>query len=93
MERLWLFFFFFSVIAYSVIMGALMASGKEVSGKIPKGKASIKTHCFSLGGGSNACKLEEEAVKWTEVTHLFTGDEVAWVSFKDSTAELRAGET
>ncbi|XP_030354903.1 tetratricopeptide repeat protein 13 isoform X6 [Strigops habroptila] len=27
-----------SVIAYSVIMGALMASGKEVSGKIPKGK-------------------------------------------------------
>uniref|UniRef100_A0A803WFJ2 Tetratricopeptide repeat domain 13 n=1 Tax=Ficedula albicollis TaxID=59894 RepID=A0A803WFJ2_FICAL len=31
-----------SVIAYSVIMGALMASGKEVSGKIPKGKASIK---------------------------------------------------
>ncbi|NXG28045.1 TTC13 protein, partial [Dromaius novaehollandiae] len=29
---------FFSVIAYSVIMGALMASGKEISGKIPKGK-------------------------------------------------------
>ncbi|XP_036916119.1 tetratricopeptide repeat protein 13 isoform X5 [Sturnira hondurensis] len=27
-----------SVIAYSVIVGALMASGKEVSGRIPKGK-------------------------------------------------------
>ncbi|XP_043333086.1 tetratricopeptide repeat protein 13 isoform X2 [Odocoileus virginianus] len=27
-----------SVIAYSVIVGALMASGKEVAGKIPKGK-------------------------------------------------------
>ncbi|XP_075059740.1 tetratricopeptide repeat protein 13 isoform X2 [Mixophyes fleayi] len=27
-----------SVVAYSVIMGTLMASGKEVSGKIPKGK-------------------------------------------------------
>ncbi|XP_073194131.1 tetratricopeptide repeat protein 13 isoform X8 [Lepidochelys kempii] len=27
-----------NVIAYSVIMGALMASGKEVAGKIPKGK-------------------------------------------------------
>uniref|UniRef100_A0A8C0F287 Tetratricopeptide repeat domain 13 n=1 Tax=Bubo bubo TaxID=30461 RepID=A0A8C0F287_BUBBB len=27
-----------SVIAYSVIMGAIMASGREVSGKIPKGK-------------------------------------------------------
>ncbi|KAG9484126.1 hypothetical protein GDO78_009828 [Eleutherodactylus coqui] len=27
-----------SVVAYSVIMGALMAGGKEVSGKIPKGK-------------------------------------------------------
>ncbi|NXD12753.1 TTC13 protein, partial [Nothocercus nigrocapillus] len=33
-----------SVIAYSVIMGALMASGKEVSGKIPKGKANL--FCF-----------------------------------------------
>uniref|UniRef100_A0A663MV08 Tetratricopeptide repeat domain 13 n=1 Tax=Athene cunicularia TaxID=194338 RepID=A0A663MV08_ATHCN len=40
-----------SVIAYSVIMGALMASGREVSGKIPKGKASIKIHWFSLDGG------------------------------------------
>uniref|UniRef100_A0A6J0UFD9 Tetratricopeptide repeat protein 13 isoform X1 n=1 Tax=Pogona vitticeps TaxID=103695 RepID=A0A6J0UFD9_9SAUR len=27
-----------SVVAYSIIMGALMASGKEISGKIPKGK-------------------------------------------------------
>ncbi|XP_063773989.1 tetratricopeptide repeat protein 13 isoform X2 [Pseudophryne corroboree] len=27
-----------SVVAYSVIMGTLMASGKEISGKIPKGK-------------------------------------------------------
>ncbi|KAG8444199.1 hypothetical protein GDO86_009401 [Hymenochirus boettgeri] len=27
-----------SVVAYSVIMGALMASGREISGKIPKGK-------------------------------------------------------
>ncbi|XP_062981487.1 tetratricopeptide repeat protein 13 [Elgaria multicarinata webbii] len=27
-----------SVVAYSIVMGALMASGKEVSGKIPKGK-------------------------------------------------------
>lgn len=36
------------MIAYSVIMGALMASGKEVSGKIPKGKASIKiSKCIS----------------------------------------------
>uniref|UniRef100_A0A4W3K2V6 Tetratricopeptide repeat domain 13 n=1 Tax=Callorhinchus milii TaxID=7868 RepID=A0A4W3K2V6_CALMI len=34
-----------SVVAYSVIMGALMASGKEVTGKIPKGKsASILLH-------------------------------------------------
>lgn len=27
-----------SVVAYSVVMGALMASGKEVIGRIPKGK-------------------------------------------------------
>lgn len=31
-------FSFNSVIAYSVIVGVLMASGKEVAGKIPKGK-------------------------------------------------------
>ncbi|KAG9484125.1 hypothetical protein GDO78_009828 [Eleutherodactylus coqui] len=30
-----------SVVAYSVIMGALMAGGKEVSGKIPKGKVCL----------------------------------------------------
>lgn len=29
-----------SVVAYSVVMGALMASGKEVIGRIPKGKVS-----------------------------------------------------
>lgn len=57
------FFFFLSVIAYSVIMGALMASGKEVSGKIPKGKASIKIHWFSLNGGSHTCTCEEGAVR------------------------------
>lgn len=27
-----------SVVAYSVVMGALMASGKEVIGRVPKGK-------------------------------------------------------
>uniref|UniRef100_A0A8C9Y776 Tetratricopeptide repeat domain 13 n=1 Tax=Sander lucioperca TaxID=283035 RepID=A0A8C9Y776_SANLU len=30
-----------SVVAYSVVMGALMASGKEVIGRIPKGKVDI----------------------------------------------------
>uniref|UniRef100_A0A8C8DY83 Tetratricopeptide repeat domain 13 n=1 Tax=Oryzias sinensis TaxID=183150 RepID=A0A8C8DY83_9TELE len=32
-----------SVVAYSVVMGALMASGKEVIGRIPKGKVQKKT--------------------------------------------------
>uniref|UniRef100_A0A8D3E9C8 Tetratricopeptide repeat domain 13 n=1 Tax=Scophthalmus maximus TaxID=52904 RepID=A0A8D3E9C8_SCOMX len=31
-----------SVVAYSVVMGALMASGKEVVGRIPKGKVNMK---------------------------------------------------
>ncbi|KAM8847017.1 tetratricopeptide repeat protein 13 isoform 2-T2 [Synchiropus picturatus] len=30
-----------SVVAYSVVMGALMASGKEVVGRIPKGKVTL----------------------------------------------------
>lgn len=32
--------FLLSVVAYSVVMGALMASGKEVIGRIPKGKVN-----------------------------------------------------
>lgn len=32
-----------SVVAYSVVMGAVMASGKEVIGRIPKGKVNM-TH-------------------------------------------------
>uniref|UniRef100_A0A673Y6W4 Tetratricopeptide repeat domain 13 n=1 Tax=Salmo trutta TaxID=8032 RepID=A0A673Y6W4_SALTR len=36
-----------SVVAYSVVMGALMASGKEVIGRIPKGKV-IVTFCSTL---------------------------------------------
>lgn len=33
--------FLLSVVAYSVVMGALMASGKEVIGRIPKGKVNL----------------------------------------------------
>uniref|UniRef100_A0A8C7UVX3 Tetratricopeptide repeat domain 13 n=1 Tax=Oncorhynchus mykiss TaxID=8022 RepID=A0A8C7UVX3_ONCMY len=36
-----------SVVAYSVVMGALMASGKEVIGRIPKGKV-IVAFCSTL---------------------------------------------
>uniref|UniRef100_A0A673WN42 Tetratricopeptide repeat domain 13 n=1 Tax=Salmo trutta TaxID=8032 RepID=A0A673WN42_SALTR len=35
-----------SVVAYSVVMGALMASGKEVIGRIPKGKVILLNTCF-----------------------------------------------
>lgn len=39
--------FLLSVVAYSVVMGALMATGKEVIGRIPKGK--VKTHfCLNI---------------------------------------------
>lgn len=34
-----------SVVAYSVVMGAVMASGKEVIGRIPKGKVSMTHTC------------------------------------------------
>lgn len=42
--------FLLSVVAYSVVMGALMASGKEVIGRIPKGKVNTSTslRCESL---------------------------------------------
>lgn len=35
-----------SVVAYSVVMGAVMASGKEVMGRIPKGKVSVTRVLF-----------------------------------------------
>lgn len=35
-----------SVVAYSVVMGGLMASGKEVIGRIPKGKVKITISPF-----------------------------------------------
>uniref|UniRef100_A0A671QP29 Tetratricopeptide repeat protein 13-like n=1 Tax=Sinocyclocheilus anshuiensis TaxID=1608454 RepID=A0A671QP29_9TELE len=38
----------FSVVAYSVVMGALMASGKEVLGRIPSGKKYLLKHSFWL---------------------------------------------
>uniref|UniRef100_A0A4W5NJ35 Tetratricopeptide repeat domain 13 n=1 Tax=Hucho hucho TaxID=62062 RepID=A0A4W5NJ35_9TELE len=37
-----------SVVAYSVVMGALMASGKEVMGRIPKGKVILLNSFSSL---------------------------------------------
>uniref|UniRef100_A0A8C6KJ21 Tetratricopeptide repeat domain 13 n=1 Tax=Nothobranchius furzeri TaxID=105023 RepID=A0A8C6KJ21_NOTFU len=37
-----------SVVAYSVVMGALMASGKEVIGRIPKGKVKKKKNFYFL---------------------------------------------
>uniref|UniRef100_A0A8C3T2T9 Tetratricopeptide repeat domain 13 n=1 Tax=Chelydra serpentina TaxID=8475 RepID=A0A8C3T2T9_CHESE len=46
-----------SVIAYSVIMGALMASGKEVAGKIPKGK-----YCTCLWGGGGQSLLLPDCI-------------------------------
>ncbi|OWK63105.1 Tetratricopeptide repeat protein 13 [Lonchura striata] len=76
-----------SVIAYSVIMGALMASGKEVSGKIPKGKASIKVHEPSLDGGSNTCKCGERALVDFEAmtapgSEAFTKIARSWMNLK-----------
>lgn len=58
-------------------MGALMASGKEVSGKIPKGKASIK-----ISKSISSVLMEEvilvnvgkELEEWTEISCLFAGD-------------------
>lgn len=58
-------------------MGALMASGKEVSGKIPKGKVTIRIHWFSLDGGSNTCKCKEGAVRMKRSCTL---DYWRWVS-------------
>jgi len=54
-----------------------MASGKEVSGKIPKGKASIRIHWFSLSGESNICKREEGAVRMNRSCTLVCW---SWVS-------------
>uniref|UniRef100_A0A665V0R3 Uncharacterized protein n=1 Tax=Echeneis naucrates TaxID=173247 RepID=A0A665V0R3_ECHNA len=54
-----------SVVAYSVVMGALMASGKEVIGRIPKGK--VKMHTLQT------CSSSHERIfpRLTELLQLF----------------------
>lgn len=50
-----------SVVAYSVVMGALMASGKEVIGRIPKGKVNMKA---SLNGNVKYESLLCQSCNW-----------------------------
>lgn len=47
------------MVAYSVVMGALMASGKEVIGRIPKGKVKMDA---SRNGNLNYKSLFVEVV-------------------------------
>lgn len=55
-----------SVVAYSVIMGALMASGKEVTGKIPKGKLVDFEAMTTLGPEA----FSKTAKSWVNLTSL-----------------------
>ncbi|XP_068088055.1 tetratricopeptide repeat protein 13 isoform X2 [Hyperolius riggenbachi] len=55
-----------SVVAYSVIMGALMASGKEVTGKIPKGKLVD----FEAMTASTSDAFSKTAKSWMNLTSL-----------------------
>ncbi|KAM5163778.1 LOW QUALITY PROTEIN: tetratricopeptide repeat protein 13 [Mantella aurantiaca] len=55
-----------SVVAYSVIMGALMASGKEVSGKIPKGKLVDFEAMTALGSEA----FSKTAKSWVNLKSL-----------------------
>ncbi|XP_040206772.1 tetratricopeptide repeat protein 13 isoform X1 [Rana temporaria] len=55
-----------SVVAYSVIMGALMASGKEVTGKIPKGKLVDFEAMTALGTEA----FSKTAKSWVNLTSL-----------------------
>lgn len=43
------------MVAYAVVMGAVMASGKEVMGRIPKGKVNV-TPVFLKGISTNQSK-------------------------------------
>ncbi|XP_061480449.1 tetratricopeptide repeat protein 13 isoform X4 [Rhineura floridana] len=48
-----------SIVAYSVVMGVLMASGKEVSGKIPKGKL-IDFEAMTASGSEAFSKIAKD---------------------------------
>lgn len=50
-----------SVVAYSVVMGALMASGKEVIGRIPKGKVNMNA---TLNGNVKCESLLCQSCNW-----------------------------
>uniref|UniRef100_A0AAV2KDY1 Uncharacterized protein n=1 Tax=Knipowitschia caucasica TaxID=637954 RepID=A0AAV2KDY1_KNICA len=55
-----------SVVAYSVVMGALMASGKEVTGKIPKGKLVD----FEAMTTSNPSSFSKTSKMWMNLKSL-----------------------
>lgn len=66
-----------SVVAYSVVMGALMASGKEVIGRIPKGKVkSVLVQKCTLRDVSDTSEtltplMETKPLQALFLTHLF----------------------
>uniref|UniRef100_A0A8D0GC00 Tetratricopeptide repeat domain 13 n=1 Tax=Sphenodon punctatus TaxID=8508 RepID=A0A8D0GC00_SPHPU len=55
-----------SVVAYSVIMGALMASGEEVAGKIPKGKL-VDFEAMTASGSEAFSKI---AKSWMNLKNI-----------------------
>ncbi|XP_066548672.1 tetratricopeptide repeat protein 13 isoform X1 [Amia ocellicauda] len=70
-----------SVVAYSVVMGALMASGKEVAGRIPKGKL-VDFEAMTTGSPEGFNKV---AKSWMNLKSLPT-----WYQSLPSVAETFA---
>uniref|UniRef100_A0A8B9HUT1 Tetratricopeptide repeat domain 13 n=1 Tax=Astyanax mexicanus TaxID=7994 RepID=A0A8B9HUT1_ASTMX len=73
-----------SIVAYSVVMGALMASGKEVVGRIPSGKVQSKLHkqvCFSLLNKPKWFLVDFEAMT-TPSLDRFSKTTKSWMNLK-----------
>ncbi|GAB1293800.1 Tetratricopeptide repeat domain 13 [Apodemus speciosus] len=68
-----------SVIAYSVIVGALMASGKEVAGKIPKGKL-VDFEAMTAPGSEAFSKI---AKSWMNLKRYFPFLQDPAISIRD----------
>uniref|UniRef100_A0A287D180 Tetratricopeptide repeat domain 13 n=1 Tax=Ictidomys tridecemlineatus TaxID=43179 RepID=A0A287D180_ICTTR len=75
-----------SVIAYSVIVGALMASGKEVAGKIPKGKVR-ECHWGPAGWGLDLVDFEAMTAPGSEA---FSRIAKSWMNLKSISPSYKA---
>lgn len=72
-----------SVVAYAVVMGAVMASGKEVMGRIPKGKVNVSQSYSSLEIPLRPKRKHDRPMMGSEQCFYFNGGSIESLQLVD----------